>query len=243
MTGFRRGSTRAWIALGMACSGLLLGGCVYLRLLELKNQLANFERHFNLQTDDGLRILCRNPVLGQNDVRWLGLKPASMRKLGVAEQWHVRWEKELPPGVKDDTDFYIGLDLMFAEGRLTGISVPESYFQLIPKSFVLGVIQSMGGADVDKTRRKVEARVASQAVAMARPELPDIYKVLGIATEEREEGPITVQRYRYRLVTTESQPGTFEMTLRFHTASGHLLHWHGRMPRGNIAFSFPESES
>jgi hypothetical protein len=42
----------------------------------------------------------------------------------------------------------------------------------------------------------------------------------------------------YRPVSKEPGGGTFEMTLRFNTATGDLVHWHGKMPVGNISFKF-----
>jgi hypothetical protein len=77
----RHGGRRA-AAFGLAALGLLLGGCVYLRLLAFKRQLADFDRHFTLQTDDGLRLGCLTPVLLPEDFRWLGLTPETVKTLG-----------------------------------------------------------------------------------------------------------------------------------------------------------------
>jgi hypothetical protein len=233
----RSGWRRAVGALSLAASALLLGGCVYLRLLEVKRQLAQFDRHFLLKTDDGLRLTCLTPVLEADDIRWLGLRPESIKRLGQAEQWHVRWVKQLPPGKTESGAFHIAVDLSFTQGKLTGIAIPERYFQLLPKSFVIGVIRSVGGARIDKSDRSAEAAV-TDAAALARPDLPGIDKVLGMPTEERLEGNVAIQRYRYVTATTEPKPGVFEMTLRFDDASGQLLHWQGRTPVGNIAFKF-----
>lgn len=229
---------RARLALLLGLVAVFLGGCVYLRLLELKKQLEHFDQHFDLRTDDGIRLLCRTPVLYTDDVRWLGLKPESIKKLGSAEQWQIRWVKELPPGVKDTGSFYIALELMFAGDKLTGVAIPESYFELMPKSFVLGVIKSVGGAKINRAARMAEAAVASETINLARPKMPSIDKILGVPTEERVEGPHTIQRYRYVPVTKEPKPGVFEMTLRFDTKSGEMLHWLGKTPMGVIAFDF-----
>ncbi|MDO8545098.1 MAG: hypothetical protein Q7S40_32060 [Opitutaceae bacterium] len=233
-----RRAPRILLALGVAACALLLGGCVYLRLLELKRQFAHFDRHFVLQTHDGVRIIAQNPVLLMDDVRWIGLRPETTQRLGQAEQWHIRWVKQLPPGVTEKSSFYIALDLTFANGKLSGIAIPESYFALLPKDFLIGVIKSLGGANVDKLSRKVEAAIAADDVRLARPNLPTVDKILGVPTEEREDGPHTIQRYRYIPATKESRAGVFEMTLRYHTKSGELLHWQGRTPMGNIAFDF-----
>lgn len=230
--------TRGLLAAGLVVFALLCSGCVYLRLLELKRQFAQFERYFALQTDDGLRLICQTPVLFMEDIRWIGLRPETTRKLGRAEQWHVRWVKQLPAGVTEAGTFFIAIDLTFADGKLSVLAIPERYFELLPKSFVIGVIKSLGQARVNNSARTAEAAVSPGEVALAQPKMPSIGKILGQPTETRVEGPHTIDRYRYVPATQESRAGVFEMTLRFDTASGELLHWHGRTPMGNIAFSF-----
>lgn len=237
-----RSAKRVGIALGLAVCALLLGGCVYLRLLELKRQFEHFDRHFALHTTDGLRIVAQHPVLHRDDVRWIGLRPESIKRLGQAEMWHVRWLKQLPPGVTEKARFYIALDLSFADGKLSGIAIPESYFNHIPKELVIGMLRSLGGAAVDQRRRKVEAAVGAEAARLGRPNMPTVDKILGIPTEERAEGAHTIQRYRYVLATQEPRGGVFEMILRYDTKSGELLHWQGRTPIGNIAFDFSKKK-
>lgn len=229
--------SRGLLGMGAALVLILGTGCVYLRLLELKRQFAQFERFFALQTEDGIRLLCQTPVLSMDDVRWIGLRPETTKQLGQAELWHVRWVKQLPAGVTEQGTFFISIDLSFANGRLSAVAIPESYFALLPKSFVIGVIKSLGGAKVDKSARTAEAAVSAE-VALTQPKMPSIEKILGQATETRVEGKHTIDRYRYIPATKESRAGVFEMTLRFDTASGELLHWHGRTPMGNIAFAF-----
>lgn len=230
------------MVIALTLGTLLLSGCVYLRLLELKRQFAQFDRHFALHTHDGLRIVAQHPVLLADDVRWIGLRPETIKKLGQAEQWHVRWVKQLPPGVIDKATFYLALDLTFAGGKLTGMAIPESYFALLPKEFVVGMLRSLGGARVDKSARKVEAAVGAETVRIGRPNLPTVDKILGVPTEERDEGRHTIQRYRYIPATTERGGGIFEMILRYDTKSGELLHWQGRTPMGNIAFDFAKNK-
>ncbi|MBM3855124.1 MAG: hypothetical protein FJ399_18545, partial [Verrucomicrobia bacterium] len=100
---------RRFRAAALALCALLLGGCVYLRLLEVKLQLAKFDRYFALRSDDGLVILCQKPVIRPDDVRWFGVKPETVRRLGHAEEWQIRWVKQLPPGVTEAQVYDISL--------------------------------------------------------------------------------------------------------------------------------------
>jgi hypothetical protein len=231
-------SPRRLLAFGALALALLLSGCVYLRLLELKKQLGNFDRHFVLQTEDGLALLCQHPVLLNDDIRWIGLEPEHTKRLGHAEQWQVRWVKQLPPGVTEKTQFDIVVELTFANAKLTRAAIPERYFAVMPKQFLVGVIKSLGHGKIDKSARQIDAAVSSADVAAARPTLPALDKLLGAPTDERVEGPITITRYRYVPATKGSRAGVFEMILHFDTKSGELLRWQGKTPVGNIGFDF-----
>ncbi|HEY1110391.1 MAG TPA: hypothetical protein VGE76_17200 [Opitutaceae bacterium] len=237
MTPVRRLSTRLLLALAAASVALLLGGCVYLRLLELKKQLGQFDRFFLLQTHNGVALVCQQPVLTPDDVRWIGLRPEEIKTLGQAQQWQVRWVKQLPPGVVENGQFDITIELGFVEGRLTRVAIPERYFAVMPKDFLVNLIKSLGKGQVDKSSKKIES-----AVTAVPPDLPDIDKLLGRPSEEIVEGANTVVRYRYVPVTKEAGAGVFDMRITFHTKSGKLLEWHGKTPVGNIRFKFEQSK-
>lgn len=226
------------VALLLAGLTLFLSGCVYLRLLELKKQLGRFDHHFSLATDDGLTLICHTPVLRPDDIRWIGVKPEKITRLGQAEHWHVRWVKQLPPGVKEANAYDIVIEMSFAAAKLTRASVPERYFALMPKTFVTGVIKSVGGGRINKSQKGIEATVGAAEVAAARPKLPAIDRLLGRPTEEKTEGASTIVRYRYIPVTPEPDPGVFDMRLTFDTKSGELLKWQGVTPVGRIGFDF-----
>lgn len=237
MTPTRRLSTRLTLALAAACVALLLGGCVYLRLLELKKQLGQFDRFFTLQTHHGVGLVCQHPILTPDDIRWIGLRPEEIKRLGQAEQWQVRWIKQLPPGVTETGQFDIVIELGFVAGRLTRLAIPERYFAVMPKDFLVNIIKSLGKGQVDKSSKRIDS-----AVAAVPPDLPDIDKLLGRPSEQSVEGPNTIVRYRYVPVTKESGAGVFDMRLTFHTTSGKLLEWHGKTPVGNIRFKFEQAK-
>jgi hypothetical protein len=230
-------SRRALAALGVLAV-VSFSGCVYLRLLELKRQFSQFDRFFSLQTETGLRLTCLKPVLLTDDVRWLGIKPESAKRTGQAELWQVRWVKQPPPGPKEAGTYDIVVELAFAQDRLARVAIPERYFAFIPKSFLVDLIRSLGGAHVDKSGRRIDAIVTPEEVRAARPSLPTLDRLLGRPSEEHTEGRESVLRYVYVPATPESGAGVFEMILYFDTASGELLRWDGRTPIGRIGFDF-----
>src|SRR6185295_2000509 len=126
---------RLLAAVALVGATLLLGGCVYLRLLAMKRQLADFDRNFTVSEENGLRLVCRNPVLLDEDFRWLGVLPESIKTSGKAEQWRVCYLKSLPPGMRENPAQDLTFDLMFYDGKFTQAYLPERYFLFVPKSF------------------------------------------------------------------------------------------------------------
>jgi len=223
----------------LASLALLLGGCVYLRLLEVKRQLGDFERFFTLDTSDGIRIGCLTPVLLTGDFRWFGITPESVRSLGQAEQWRVRWIKQVPEGRKESVVRDVEIELGFTDDRLTRIHIPEGYFALIPKEFLVGLLRGLGAADIDKARRDAAVRLAGGGtLPIAAVTLEALTDLLGEPSTRVREGPRTSLRYRYEPTPAGARNGRFDLTFVFDTASGKLVFLQNRTPVGQISFNF-----
>lgn len=239
MTGPRRLAGRRLFACGLAAASLLFTGCVYLRLLEVMLQLRQFDRYFALRTDDGLTLVCHHPVIRPDDVRWFGVKPEQREALGQAEHWRVRWVKQPAPGAVEDSIYDIALDLSFVDRKLARVAIPERYFAVLPKPFLIGVIKSFGRGAVDRGDKAVSTTLDARELAASRPRLAAIDRLLGTPTERRVAGDRTILRYRYVPATTEPAPGEFDMVLEFETASGRLAGWRAVTPRGRLRVDFP----
>jgi hypothetical protein len=219
---------------------LFLSGCVYLRLLEFKQQLADFDKFFTLKTDDGLRLAALTPVLLNEDFRWLGLTPENVKTIGQSEQWRIRWVKHLPPGAKESDAHDIEMELIFTEGKFTRLFLPERYFAFVPKPFFTGLLRSLGKAGVDKSRRLAEVNFsrAERDLLTNRVVATSLAMLLGAPSEKSVETTHTILRYRYTPVPPESKNGIIDMYFTFDTATGQLQHLDGRSPVGQISFNF-----
>jgi hypothetical protein len=234
---------RRWlVTLGLLVAAVGLSGCVYLRLLALKRQLGDFDRHFALQTTDGLRLTCLHPVLLSDDVRWLGILPEKVTTLRQAEQWHVHWVKQVSANTHEPEpaahDIEIQID--FVEKKLTGFFIAERYFAFIPKSFVIGVVRGLGTAGINKHERSLNAKISltDSDPSQGRPTIASLAELLGRPTEQRTEGEQILVRYRYLPPTAGSNNGDFDLLFRFSTATGELLHLEGQAPVGKISLDF-----
>ncbi len=241
-TGPRRRSSFSRIFAGslLATCCLLLSSCVYLRLLEFKQQLGDFDRYFTLKTEDGLRLTCLTPVLLTEDFRWLGLTPETVKTLGQSERWRIRWVKQLRPRAKESDAHDIELQLVFTDGKFTHLFLPERYFAFVPKPFFTGLLRSLGKAGVDKRRRLAEINFTPEerALLTTRVVATSLAMLLGTPSEQTVENTDTLLRYRYAPVPPESKNGVIDMTFTFDNATGQLQRLNGRSPVGQIAFNF-----
>src|ERR1035441_8561241 len=97
----------------LAALCLLLGGCVYLRLLELKHQLADFDHYFAVDETDGLTFTMQKSVLLVDDMTFFELAPESSKQLGAAVRWHLRWIKDYAAPGEHATDYEVEADFTF----------------------------------------------------------------------------------------------------------------------------------
>jgi hypothetical protein len=232
--GWRR-ARRAVLAIALASVALLVGGCVYLRLLQLKRQLADFDANFTVQTTAGLRLNCLHPVVLADDLRFLGFFPASVRKLGAAEQWTIRWLKRPPPGAPEKPKYEIGFDLFFAQDQFTGLQVADKYLAFVPKDVIVGAVKSLGRGKLDKASRSVESDVLGSLVP---PSAKGVQEMLGAATEQQVEGSRETLHYHFVSDDPGGKGKDFDLRLTFDVASGDLLETDARMPVGRLHLKF-----
>jgi hypothetical protein len=218
-------------------------GCVYLRLLALKNQLNAFEKNFAIEAGDGLKLVCKNPILLSDDLRWLGIEPKSVEKKGPdSELWHVRWVKEPPAGLHEPLEYDVRLDAGLVDRRVTTVQIPERYFEYFPKSLFLDLLRSTGTAKINKEARRAEAATTATS-PKGQPVLPrvdSISKMLGAPTEQTTESGAIRYMYRYRPQSQNGKGRPIEVTFFFEAKTGTLHRLMGKLPRGTVNFEFSE---
>jgi hypothetical protein len=214
-------------------------GCVYLRLLELKKQLARFDTHFVADTSDGVRIQCLKPILHAGDVRWIGIFPETItQEADDIKTWRVRWVKEAPPGEPETTVYDVELLARFADERLAFVSIPERYFQFFPKELFVSLLRSTGGARIDRSSRSADVANTPEpgTPAIEPPTRDSIGGMLGRPTERALRDGLETYRYRYHAVTTEKKAKPIEVTFSFDPATGLLHTMVAKLPTGTINF-------
>lgn len=216
-------------------------GCVYLRLLQFKNQLADFEKHFAADLSDGFRINCKDPVLMGEDLRWLGAEPETIKKVPGGESWTVRWVKELPRGVTENGIYDVELHADLVERRLQSVYIPERYFAFVPKTLFLDALRSAGHAKIDRQSHQAVMKTSDDTADASSPvELNSVQKMLGVPTELIADSSLSRYRYVFRPQCPTGTGKSVEVTFIFNTKSGNLVRLIGKLPKGTLDFEFPE---
>ncbi len=222
-----------------ACAALLLSGCVYLRLLELKKQFSQFDENFTVLPSEGLTLHCLHPVLQPDDVRWLGGAPKTVTPGKKGESWVIRWVKEPPPNLQEAFVYDMELDLHFVDGCLVDMSIPKRHLAYVSRDLIITMLRSTGKAKVDRSDRKAEVQTETSPSAVL-PNINTIKAMLGEPTRRPEPTDgLLIYFYRYRLDVAKPSEKPIEVTFAFDPGSGDLRQFTALLPRGTLKYEFP----
>ncbi|MBL0349568.1 MAG: hypothetical protein IPP68_04230 [Elusimicrobia bacterium] len=217
--GFRRAFARGGAVLLLAVP--FLSGCVYLRLLEIKKQLRNFDENFYISGRSELIIGFNVPVLKTKDVKFLiGAEPLYQTAEGE-DVYHYEFEESPAPVVPAPVVFgtttfvlnestvpaagppplaRLSLDLAFHEGKLVKIIVPETFMLLFPRNVLVETLKQAANAEVFETKRLARGRISLPPHIEA--ELPSLSKtlfLLGEPATSYPEGDLQTFVYNFRI--------------------------------------------
>lgn len=180
----------------------LLSACVYLRLLEVKKQLQNFDENFSLSGRSELVIEFKHPVLRTKDVRFLiGADPLSSSGTEVEVQ---HYEFRLVQGSSETVAWplgRLGLDLAIQQGRLVKIIVPETFMLLFPRSVVVETLKQAKDAEVFELKKLARGKIGLEKEVEA--QLPSYSKtilLMGEPLQRANERDLQVLTYRYSII-------------------------------------------
>jgi hypothetical protein len=224
----------------LAALCLLLGGCVYLRLWELKRQLANFDHYFAVDETNGLTFTMQKPVLLVDDMAFFEFAPESTDQLGAALRWHLRWIKDYATPGEHPTDYEVEADFTFVDGKMVRLHLPEHIFSFVQKSFVLQALRSLGHASVDESKHS--ARTTLDSPGLAPLTRTDLLHFLGAPLDTRDEGGHLLLHYVYRDVCASPTPGKIDFTFTLDAATQSVVHLEGKLFHVEVQFDWPAKE-
>ncbi len=228
----------------LAVVALLLSGCVWLRLLELKNQFAKFDRYFSVDYQEGLKLTCKEPVLLDEDMGFFKLVPEKREQLGTAERWHFRWIKADAPPEENPANYEVTADFIFSQHKLSRVILPDRLFAFFPKPFFVGMLRSIGEAKIDRAKRTAETKfqATSDTPSIEPMTETQVTAMLGepMTKTDSPDGPIW--RYRYQKATPDQRSGSIDVTLLFDPTDHKIARLKGRLFDATIDFRFDRAD-
>lgn len=178
-------------------------GCVYLRLLEVKRQLADFEKHCSLENRDALVVTFRKPVLLKEDVLFLAKRGPTFAEDGPQQgMWQYHFVKQSPPQQPEEKGLYdVPIGLFFQEDKVYRGTLPERFYHLMPRAFLIEAMRTIGRAQVNPVDRHARGEFYEGQVKWKTP-LPkkqDFLEVLGSPYSEEDADSTSTITYVYQL--------------------------------------------
>lgn len=195
---------RHWLrVIGVACLALLLSGCVYLRLLETKNQIADFDNNFHVDASRHFTLHFHKPTLLSEDFTYLsGIEPSTHSPLATGKRNDYVFRKIDANGdIVNTPAGELVFELTFDnQDRLTSWDFSPVFLAMAPAAFLEASLRSIGNAAIDQSKHRVSADSSSLAKIVAElPPRSNIVAALGPPLEITDHPDGLRYLYKFRL--------------------------------------------
>lgn len=210
-------------AAALAAAVLTSGGCAYIRLLDAKSQLAEFDRYVEVSIGQDLVIDLREPTLTASDIRKLGVHPRSESRVDGEAVWDVALEKVIAKNSREGREGDLHVSFRFdASNRLREIRVPGRYLEAFPPEFIEGMLRSMGSSRVNAFKRVVTARWRGKLDTLDDVSPQGIASAFGAPYRRRSEEGTMYSLYQYTMRRADGTSKTYWVEFAFGEGDGVL---------------------
>lgn len=185
-----------------------LSGCVYTRLLAFKNQFAEFDTSFRVETSDHFILHMNDPVLERGDLTYLSkLEPTRVNAIAEGERTTYVMQQLDGDGHIKPSGVEIIFDMDFnQQGLMNKWSFSPIFLAIAPAEFLELSLRSLGTAEIFKTKRQVKADLSQvEKLQAPLPTRQAIVDTLGepLSIRERKDS----QRYLYHFKLDSTSTG------------------------------------
>lgn len=188
---------------------LVLGGCVWSRLLDWKGQLKEFDRYIEPVGDGtALTLRFKQPCIRPADIGYLlgGDRPsrtAPREGGGVVATWLLRRDRA------DSIGLEISLGAADAQEKTLADSlvVPPQVLRFIPADRLLAMARAFGSAEIDRGKRQAAAGVAGPDAQPLTPGRRVVVAALGEPDSSESADGLDRLTYRFLLVLPDGGLG------------------------------------
>lgn len=221
---------------------LLTSGCVFLRLLKVKNQFNDFDTNFDLHDHRGLTLVFKNPVLGSDDIVWLMKgEPSGNKKIEKGELWTYVLEKEYISSKDEVGDYDIPVIMVMEYGKLAEISFPERFLKNLSIPLLKKMFASLGNADVSKLRKSARSKFQGSSASEI-PTADNVVETLGKPYSIEDSGEESKYSYLYYIKKpdwdTSEKNFKFELEFTIKNDNKSLLQAKGTIRGLKLALDF-----
>jgi hypothetical protein len=227
------------LVIGVAASS----GCVYWRLFKFKQQLKDFNEHFEFRSNGAYSLVIKEPLVTGGDFDKLMDVEPTRREEEPDGTWRVYEFEKQPPDGSEALIYRFGFD----SDKLTLIVFPDQFTKLYPADALAEFLRSLGEAEVEKKERSAHSRAYRRHLLEQLPDSTRVLDVLGEPTErerDRQEGwEDLLYRYRLRTQTVGEKEAKRRALGRFRYADdGRLLQVEAAIGKHRLSFDIPEPE-
>jgi hypothetical protein len=237
---------KQWSWYGLAAVlAMTLSGCVWLRLLETKNQLADFDENFRVQvTDNHFLLNFLEPVMLSEDfVELTKLNPSRVEPLPKGYRWFVEFRSE-PVSPRQPVRSIVFALTFTDEHRLVAWDFSPLFLEIAPPAFLEASLRSLGKGQVDQGKRQL--KVESEDLPKVAAHLPSrekILEILGPPSNRFTKNGLPVYQYRFKAETQAVKPDyedrrLAEAKLYFDPATDRLARMSGRFAGLKLAIDY-----
>ncbi len=186
------------LSLALAC--LLLHGCVWLRLLEVKGQLQEFDRYVDAVGEPGLELRFREPVLESGDLDHLIQGRATSTTLSGIREIRAYVFRKLAPERAEPESAVLTLVVVctIEDDRLSAVAFPDEVFRAIPRDLAIAGLKALGRATVDRATRSATGSLTARELADQRPTRQRLVALFGEPNQIRREPDQPRERWLWR---------------------------------------------
>ncbi|MGB3729594.1 MAG: hypothetical protein WBA70_10140 [Thermodesulfobacteriota bacterium] len=192
-------SKRFLIYSGLFLVLLTLSSCIFFRMLDVRDQLNDFETNFDLNDDRGLTLVFKNPVLMSDDVIWLMKgSPVSVKPEQEGQLWTYVFQKQYLTSQEEGDEYDIPILMVMEDDKLTEVTFPERFLNNLSIPLLKKMLASMGNADISKLRKSASSTYTGEDPTEI-PTSDNVQETLGIPYEIEDLGENSKLSYLYYL--------------------------------------------
>ncbi len=168
-------------------------------MLNVKDQLNDFETNFDLNDERGLTLVFKNPVLLSDDVIWLMKgSPVSVKPEEKGQLWTYVFQKQHTTSQEEGDEYDIPILMVMEDDKLTEVTFPERFLENLSIPLLKKMLASMGNADISKLRKSASSKYTGEDPAEI-PTSDNVMETLGEPYEVENLGENSKLSYLYYL--------------------------------------------